>query len=306
MRWPASLQKGISFQDETFALGQKTLISPLFFSGVGIHTGLPVSVEILPDPFNFGYTFIRKDVDPAFALIPGSYKNVRTSPLCTQIVNEYGTSVKTIEHLLAALWGSGITSALIKVTGEEIPILDGSSKVFLEALEEEGYVDLPRTVPVLKIIKPIRFEKGSSVLEIIPSPHRKILYSFDGYQRMEPVLTHRFVEYDWDRDDFGEFLGQARTFGFYEDGLKLQAQGWAQGASLENTVVLKDGKILNQEGLRFVDEFVRHKVLDLIGDFALAGKVILGEIRAQNTGHQFNNEFLHYLFHNCAECFEEI
>ena len=217
--------------------------------------------------------------------------------MCTKIANSEGVSVSTIEHVIAALAGAHITNAIIKVNGPEIPIMDGSSAIFSNLIEKAGIQRQAAVLPTLKVSKPIRVTADTAYAEFIPCNDRLITLKYDGSGRLPKALKSEELTFDWDHDDFNEFLSDARTFGFYEDAQKLLSLGLAKGASLENTVVIQsDDTVMNPEGLRSHDELTRHKILDAVGDLALAGMRIQGHFRGYNSGHALNNQLLHALF----------
>ena len=269
---------------------QMTLASTVTFEGKGAHSGKSVSINVHPAEIDTGYIFQRTDIKSA--PIPARYNTVTDTRMQTVISNEDGISVATVEHLLAALSGSGITNAYIEINGPEVPIMDGSSYAFAKAFHEKGCKKQRASHDVLFVKKPFVYENGAGKISVFPSKTPVYMCRFDGYKRMDSLLTHRYAQFRVEHDSFLDLVSDARTFGFYEDGLYLQSRGLAQGASLENTVVIKDNAILNEEGLRSPDEFVRHKLLDLIGDFSLAGMQICGTVIGHNTGHSLNNQFL--------------
>jgi UDP-3-O-[3-hydroxymyristoyl] N-acetylglucosamine deacetylase len=275
-------------------LKQTTLSNSVSFEGIGVHSGKPVRCIVHPSDTDTGYIFQRTDrvCSPVF----GRYDNVTNTQMCTVISNEDGISISTVEHLLAALHGCGITNAYIELDGPEVPIMDGSSYLFAQAFQDikkqRGAYD------VLYVKKPFVFKSGKGKITVLPSKSPHIMMTFDGYSRMDRLLTKRYAEFRPFQDSFLSLISDARTFGFYEDGVKLKEQGLAQGASLDNTIVInQDETILNPEGLRSVDEFVRHKLLDFIGDVALAGVQIHGTLIGCNTSHSLNNQFLRAFMH---------
>lgn len=275
---------------------QSTLGGSVSCSGVGVHSGQAVSLTLSPGAPDSGYVFIRTDVATNNKII-GRFDQVVDTRLCTKLANAAGVSISTVEHVVAALAGAHITNAVIKVSGPEIPIMDGSSAVFSDLIEQVGIQSQKASVRRLKILKPIRVTAGQAYAEFLPSEDRLITVTFDGHGRLKKLATVKELTFDWDHDDFGDFLADARTFGFYDDAQKLLAMGLAKGASLENTVVIQDGNtVMNPEGLRSRDELVRHKILDAVGDLALAGVHIEGHFRGLNSGHALNNQLLRALF----------
>ena len=274
---------------------QSTLAHHVSFDGVGVHSGLPVQLIIRPAASYTGYVFIRTDL-PENARIPAIYDAVVDTTMCTKIANDAGVSVSTIEHVVAALQGAGITNAEIEVSGAEVPIMDGSSCVFTKGLARVGRSIQHARQRTLKVLAPVRVENNTGFAEFLPSNERLLNVSFDFGGRLAGTTFGKQFSFDLDHDDFHELLSDARTFGLYEDAVRLQKAGFAKGASLDNTVVLKDNVVMNEGGLRSNDEMVRHKVLDAIGDLALAGCAIVGTFSAHNPGHGLNNQLLRALF----------
>lgn len=273
---------------------QKTVAASLQCTGVGVHSGKPANLTIRPTPANSGYVFIRTDLPEQIRRIPARWDTVVDTSMCTKIANTHGTSVSTIEHVIAALAGCGIHNAILEIDGPEVPIMDGSSASFVTLIRQAGTREQSEIVRKIKILKPVEVTSGSARATFLPSAEPKFTMEFNANGRLAPQ-SWSFTYYP-DHDDFGDLLSAARTFGFYEDAQVLWSKGLAQGASLENTVVIKEGTVMNEEGLRFSDEFVRHKMLDAIGDFALAGAPILGHFSGVNSGHALNNQLLHALF----------
>jgi UDP-3-O-[3-hydroxymyristoyl] N-acetylglucosamine deacetylase len=214
--------------------------------------------------------------------------------MCTKISNAQGVSVSTIEHVMAALFGCGIHNAILELDGPEVPIMDGSSAEFVKLIQKATLRTQRKLNRSIKVLKPVEVQSGKSSASLKPSDEAKLTMHFNANGRLNNQSWS--LTYYPDHDDFTDLLSTARTFGFYEDAQYLWSQGLAQGASLENTVVIKDGEIMNEAGLRFADEFVRHKMLDAIGDFTLAGVPIIGSFVGTNSGHGLNNQLLRALF----------
>ncbi len=276
---------------------QKTLAGTISCTGIGVHSGKPATLTLSPGEPNSGYVFVRTDVEGRDNKILGKFDQVVDTQMCTKLANTSGVSIATVEHVLAALAGDHISNAVIMVNGPEVPIMDGSSTVFTHLIGQVGFCVQEVLVPTLEIIKPVRVTAGTAYAEFIPCPERLITLTFDGHGRLKDLVGQGHLTFDWDHDSFGDLLSDARTFGFYEDAQKLWALGLAKGASLENTVVIQDNAVINPEGLRSADELIRHKVLDAMGDLALAGVRILGHFRGFNSGHALNNQLLRTLFH---------
>lgn len=275
---------------------QSTLKGIVGCTGVGVHSGQSTILTLEPAEVNKGYVFIRTDISSDNKIL-GRFDKVVDTRMCTKIANSAGVSVSTIEHVVAALAGAHITNAVIKINGPEVPIMDGSSSIFSGLIEKVGIKKQTAKLPTLRVTKPVRVTAGQSYAEFIPSLDRLITLKFDGHGRLSDALKVNELTFDWDHDDFAELLSDARTFGFYEDAQKLLSLGLAKGASLENTIVIQsDNSIMNPEGLRSPDELIRHKILDAVGDLALAGLRIQGHFRGYNSGHALNNQLLHALF----------
>ncbi len=272
---------------------QKTVKHSVSCFGVGIHSGKPASLTIYPAPENSGIIFVRTDIKNQPNRVKAQYNYVSKTILGTTISNESGVEISIIEHLMAALWGCKIDNALIELDGPEIPIMDGSSESFVFMAECAGVKIQNATREYIEITKKIRIEYNDSFIELLPSECFSADTTIDFKDSIISKQTYSFSEKD---SSFKYSLSRARTFGNQEDAELLKKQGLAQGASIENAVVIKDNKILNKDGLRYKDEFVRHKLLDLIGDLYLAGAPIKGHIKSHKPGHKINNKALHALF----------
>jgi UDP-3-O-[3-hydroxymyristoyl] N-acetylglucosamine deacetylase len=275
-------------------LNQKTIKENIALKGVGLHSGLKASLIIKPSQPNSGITFKRTDLEKNNIIIPNIF-NVSSAIFCTTISNEYGVSVSTVEHLMGALYGMGIDNAVIEIDNQEIPILDGSAKIFVEAISNVGIQNSEAPIKVIKIEKKIEFMNGKKLISIEPS---KISLDIDFELKYENNLigTQRNLVkvYESDLTD----IYNSRTFCLYEDIEKLKEMGLAKGGSLENAIVVKDEKILNKEGLRNEKEFVNHKILDCMGDLYLAGYKIIGKIVCTQGGHKLTNQLLRKVFQN--------
>ncbi len=265
---------------------QKTLKRAVVLEGVGLHSGKKVSLRLLPSTVNTGLIFKRVDLEtPVF--IEARSTCVTDTLLCTKVSNEHGVSVGTIEHLMAALAACEIDNILIEISGPEVPVLDGSSAVFTRLIEEAGIAEQLAPRRFLKILKSVTVESNDRQVTLSSASRFEIYFEmqFNGRQGILPQSLEMLNPIK----DFKEELSGARTFGFAEDVEKLRAAGLALGGSLENAVVIEDGHVLNPEGLRFEDEFVRHKALDAIGDLYLAGGPLLGRYEGINAGHEMNH-----------------
>lgn len=275
---------------------QTTLGDRIVVDGAGVHSGRPARVVLHPADADTGYLFLRTGLSEGRErLIEGKYSSVRQTELCTVIGADCGASVSTVEHCLAALAGMGVDNALIEIDGPELPILDGSSRLFVDAIDQVGVVSLSANRKVIKVLKPIRIENGASYAELVPgntpSLRLEVEIAFD-----TPVIGRQARTFDLSADAFRNEISSARTFGFMRDVERLWKAGFALGASLENTVAIGEDKVVNPEGLRFADEFVRHKILDAVGDLSLAGMAIRGTYRAFSPGHKLNFMMLEKLF----------
>lgn len=274
---------------------QATLAHEVAFEGIGMHSGLPVNMTIRPAAPYTGFVFIRSDIQDKDARIPATYDAVVDTMMCTKISNADGVTVSTIEHVIAALQGLGITNAEITVSSAEVPIMDGSSCLYTEKLTRVGRSVQSARQRTLKILAPVRVTNAAGFAEFVPSHSRMFDIDVDFGGRLVGAEIETHFTFDLDDDDF-QVLSDARTYGFYEDAVKLQKAGLAKGASLDNAVVFHDKAVLNEGGLRSNDELVRHKVLDAVGDIALAGCSIVGTFHAHNPGHGLNNQLLRALF----------
>jgi UDP-3-O-[3-hydroxymyristoyl] N-acetylglucosamine deacetylase len=273
-------------------LNQKTINSDLTFEGIGLHTGLNAKLVVKPGKPNTGIVFKRTDIKEHNIIIPNIF-NVSSAVFCTTISNEKGVSVSTIEHLMGALYGMGIDNALIEINNQEVPILDGSAKLFVEAINKVGIKDSETSIKVIKIEKKINFVDGKKTISIEPS---KVSLDIDFELKYENEIIgtqrNEINVYESELTD----IYNSRTFCLFEDIEKLKEMGLAKGGKLENAVVVKDKKILNSNGLRNKKEFVNHKILDCMGDLYLAGYKIIGKIACSQGGHKLTNQLLRKVF----------
>jgi len=274
------------------ALNQKTIKESIQFDGVGLHTGQLVNMKINPAEPNTGIIFKRTDLKNNNYIIPGIF-NVSNANLCTTISNEFGANVSTIEHLMAALFGMGIDNALIEIDSQEVPILDGSAKIFVEKIKSAGINTSNIPIKIIKIEKKISFKDGVKSVSIEPT---KISLDIDFEIKYKNLLigTQRNIVNVYE-EDLTEIYN-SRTFCLYEDVEKLKKMNLAKGGSLENALVVKDDKILNEGGLRNKKEFVNHKILDCIGDLYLSGYKIIGKVICSQGGHKLTNQLLREVF----------
>lgn len=275
------------------SLTQCTLKDSITFVGVGIHTGKKVIITLKPANADTGINFIRKDVRPGTGFIAARWYNVTGTELGTTIGNEHGITVRTIEHLVAALRGCGIDNALVEIDGPEIPIMDGSALPFIRVIRNTGFVQQSSPRNVIWIHRPIEYRNGDRYA--ILTPENKTRYTVH-IEYDNPLIGTQISTFDYNDDDFSQYIAPARTFGFIEQIPKLKKLGLIKGGSLSNAILVDGEHVLNKDGLRFEDEFVRHKILDCIGDFGLLGIRVLGHFYAKKPGHELNNQFIRTLF----------
>ena len=273
-------------------LNQKTVKKEVKISGIGLHTGENVTINILPALPNSGILFKRTDISHDNIVTPSVF-NVTNANLCTTISNESGVKVSTIEHLMAALFGLGIDNALIEINNQEVPILDGSSKVFMDKIKEIGLNKSNVPIKIISVNKKIIFEEGEKFISIEPSKTNLLIDFEIKYQDSFIGNQRNIVDvYNSELSD----IFSSRTFCLYEDVKKLQNMGFALGGSLDNAIVVKDHGVINKEGLRNKNEFVNHKILDCIGDLFLSGYKVIGKIQCSQGGHKLTNELLRKLY----------
>ncbi len=271
---------------------QTTLASEVSLIGTGVHSGAPVSISLCPADGDTGIRFLHANGHGDIE-IPADHRSVTGVNLCTVLGDGNGCSVATVEHLLAALRGLGVDNASIEIDSCEVPIMDGSAHDFVEAIDDAGLAELEAPRRFLKVLKPVSVEEGGAYGELVPHNgfHLDVEIAFD-----TPLIGTQRIEIDLNPGSFRRELSRARTFGFMSDVERLWAAGLALGASLDNTVAIGDDRVVNREGLRYSDEFVRHKALDAVGDLALAGAPILGAFRSRRGGHRLNMLVLKALF----------
>ena len=275
-------------------LNQKTIKKNINIKGVGLHSGLDVNLTIKPSEANTGIVFKRIDLKDNNIVIPNVF-NVSSAVLCTTISNVHGVSISTLEHLMGAFYGMGIDNALVEIDNEEVPILDGSAKFFVEAIRNTGVETSDKPIKIIKIEKKIEFKDNEKYISVEPS---KMSLDIDFELKYENSLigTQRNMikMYESDLND----IYNSRTFCLYEDVEKLKKMGLAKGGSLDNAIVVDKNKILNKEGLRNKKEFVNHKILDCMGDLYLAGYKIIGKVVCSQGGHKLTNQLLRKVFKN--------
>ncbi|MEZ5776391.1 MAG: UDP-3-O-acyl-N-acetylglucosamine deacetylase [Hyphomicrobiaceae bacterium] len=272
---------------------QTTIADEIVLTGIGVHSGAPVSITLHPAEADTGIRFLIAKGDEIVADIPADFRAVTNVTLCTVLGDGNGANVATVEHLLAALRGLCVDNVYVEIDSAEVPIMDGSAAPFVAAIDDCGIVELDAPRRFVKVLKPIRVEDGGCWGELLPHSGFFLDVEIDfeieviGRQRMSVELSPGV---------FRAELARARTFGFMSDVEKLWAAGRALGASLDNTVVLGDDRVINPEGLRFANEFVRHKTLDAVGDLALSGAPLLAAYRSKRGGHRLNAMVLQALF----------
>ncbi len=271
---------------------QTTLRDAVQLDGIGVHSGAAVSVTLHPAEAGAGIAFLRSDQD--HAEIPAVFRNVSSADLSTVVGKPERGGVATVEHLMAALAGLGVDNCLVEVDGPEMPILDGSAAPFVAAIDQAGIRTLDATRRMVKVLKSVVLETERGVVEL--HPHERGLRLEVEIDFDNAMIGRQLFGMDLDAGAFRREVARARTFGFMQDVSRLWAVNKALGASLENTVVVGDDRILNPEGLRFRDEFVRHKLLDAVGDLSLAGAPLIGRFRSYRGGHRMNVKLLEALF----------
>jgi UDP-3-O-[3-hydroxymyristoyl] N-acetylglucosamine deacetylase len=269
---------------------QRTLRSTVRYVGVGLHSGHRVSMCVRPAPVDSGIHFVRKDAPVSERLIAARWDNVTDTRQCTMISNEHGVSVRSIEHLMAALYGCGIDNALVEVDGPEVPAMDGSCDPFVALIDRAGATIQSAPRRAIQLHKPVTVCDGDKFALLMPDTRPKLTVEIDF---ANPAVG--FQRYAVELKDFKREVAGARTFGFAEQVGRLRQMGLALGGSLQNAIVIEGERVINQEGLRFRDEFVRHKILDCVGDLALAGAPIIGHFFAHKPGHKLNNALVRQL-----------
>lgn len=271
---------------------QHTLKNAVTISGIGLHSGAVVTMRLLPATADHGIVFMRTDRD-GDNIIPARWDHVVDTRLCTVIGNASGATVGTIEHVMAALRGCGVDNLLIEIDGAEVPVMDGSSAPFVEAIDDAGVQVQAAPRRAIRILKEVVVEEEGKRVRLSPAQGSVFAGQIDF---RHPVIGSQFYETRLVNGNFRHELSEARTFGFLEEVEALRAIGLVRGGSTDNAIVLDKGRVLNDEGLRFSDEFIRHKLLDAVGDLFLAGGPILGAYEGYRAGHALNNAILRKLF----------
>ena len=269
---------------------QTTLRSPVTVTGVGVHSGSTVTLTLSPADINSGFVFVRTGLDGADREVQATAASVIATDFATVLGDQNGPCVSTAEHVLAALRGMGVDNAIIEVDGPEVPIMDGSAAPFVAAIESAGIVQQSAPRRYIEVLKTVQVQQGDSFGEL--RPHAGGFRAEVEIDFANPQIGRQAYAFDLTADSFSRDICRARTFGCMGDVARLWSQGYALGASFENSVVFDDTRVLNTEGLRYADECVRHKVLDVVGDLALAGLPIMGLYRSVRGGHKLNHAVL--------------
>lgn len=280
-----------------YKYNRATIREPVSFIGVGLHTGKTTQVTLKPSVDARGIYFFRKDVSPGTGVIDALWHNVSDTNLSTNISNEYGVSVHTVEHLMSALRATGIDNLRIEIDGPEVPIMDGSAEVFVRTILSTGKHYLTTSREAIWVTQPVAITEGEKYAIFMPHSVAQVSVCIDF---PDTVIGSQCFSLEMQGENFIEKVAYARTFGFSEQVDALKKQGLIQGGSLINAVLVDGHKVINPEGLRVENEFVRHKVLDAVGDIALAGTPVIGHYFAYKAGHELNNKLLRKLFSNTS------
>ncbi|MCV6599103.1 MAG: UDP-3-O-acyl-N-acetylglucosamine deacetylase [Alphaproteobacteria bacterium] len=274
-------------------LFQQTIQDEIHCNGIGLHSGKDINMTFMPAEANTGIVFVRTDLEDGKNIINATWDNVVDTKLCTVVANEFGASVGTVEHLVSAVRGCGIDNILIEIDGAEVPIMDGSSEPFVFLFDCAGIKQQNEKRKAIKVLKEIVVDEGNKSVVMTPAEKSSFSFSIDFDSK---AIGKQDKDMHLDETAFKKEISRARTFGMLKDVEALKSMGLALGGSLENAVVVEDDKILNENGLRYADEFVRHKILDSIGDLFLAGAPIIGKFHGIKSGHDLNNKLLRAIF----------
>jgi len=272
---------------------QKTINDTIQFEGVGLHNGIKVNLCLKPSEVNSGIIFKRTDIDNKDNLIKANYLNVISPILCTKIQNSDGVSISTIEHLMAVFYGEGIDNVLVEVNAPEIPIMDGSAFDFVEAIQSVGTKEQNSLKKYIQVLKKVEIREGKKFISIEPLS-KDLIIDFEVIYN-NPLIRTRRREFKLSDGDLTSIYN-SRTFCLYEDIDQIKSQGLAKGGSLENAIVVKENRILNEDGLRHRNEFVDHKILDCLGDLMLLGHRVFGHVKTSQGGHMLTNTLLREFF----------
>ena len=280
----------------TYSLYQRSIRTPISCSGIGLHSGKPITMRLMPAPANHGIVFVRTDL-AGDNRIAASWNNVNFTTLCSQIGNEAGATVATIEHLMAACAAMEIDNLSIEIDGPEVPIMDGSAAPFLFLIECGGVIEQTAPRKYIEIINPVTVSEKNGHGYKHASFTRGAQFSLDcSIEFHNTPIGKQDYSFTLTTSRFKNDIARARTFGFFHEVEQMRAQGFGLGGSLENSIVVNNEGVMNPGGLRYRDEFVRHKILDCIGDLYLAGYPILGHVETHRSGHGLNNKLLAALF----------
>jgi len=279
---------------------QCTLDKEVSFSGIGLHSGLEVNVTFKPGPVDSGISFIRKDL-PGQPELKADVYNIKATTLCTTL-GYNGFHIHTVEHLLAAFRGMNVDNAIIEIDADEVPIMDGSAEPFVKFIKRAGIIAQGALRKYILIKSPVSIAEGDKLAVLLPADYFAVSFTIDFDH---PVIQEQSYHVKMTPQKFMEELSTARTFGFLKDVNYMHKNGLALGGSLDNAVVLDDNDVLNNEGLRFHDEFVRHKMLDSLGDLSLIGAPVIGHFYAFKSGHHLNTKLVKLLLNN-PHCWEYV
>lgn len=276
---------------------QTSLKSPVHFRGVGLHRGRAARIVVRPAPAGDGIRFRRTDIEGPAAMVPAHWQAIEDTTLCTRLGNRHGVSVSTVEHLMAALSGCGILNALIDIDGPEVPILDGSAAPFVAKFLACGVTELDAPVRAIRVLRPVEVRRGDAMARLDPAPELEIDFGIDFD---DPAIGRQRLALSLANGAFVRELSDSRTFCRLRDVDAMRARGLALGGSFENAVVVDGARVLSPGGLRHRDEAVRHKMLDALGDLALAGAPLLARYTGRRAGHALTADLLRQLFDSPA------
>lgn len=275
-------------------MNQTTILNPISCYGIGVHSGKNTQITLKPAPANSGVTFVRTDITSVDNIVSASYDNVFETTLSTSIKNDASVKVSTIEHLMAAIWGCGISNLIIEIDGQEVPIMDGSSKAFVFMIECAGIKTLDAKSKQLKLLKDVHVVDNGCEIFASPSDKLSLDLTIDFKSKAIGRQSHLLEN----KKSFLSEVADCRTFGFVHELEYLQSKGLAKGASLDTAIGIENDVILNHDGLRRENEFVKHKMLDLVGDLFSMGGDFMCNINGSKTSHYLNNQFLRKIFDN--------
>jgi UDP-3-O-[3-hydroxymyristoyl] N-acetylglucosamine deacetylase len=294
------LNNVISRASPMHSISQKTINNEISCSGIGIHSAIKATILLRPADVDTGIIFIRTDIIDRENKIPANYKNVVEASYGTVIQNSFGARVATIEHIMSAIFASEIDNLFVEINAPEVPIMDGSAEPFIFLLECAGTLIQNAPRKIIEIVKNIRIDEKDKFIEVFPAKNFSVDFHIDFNHK---AIQHKDFSYNSDINSFKNEISRARTFGFKNEIDLLKKNGLALGGSLENAVLVDENAVVNEEGLRYKDEFVRHKILDFVGDIYLAQSRIIAHFIAHKAGHNLNNKILHKIFDN-VDCFK--